>query len=112
MTRKGFRRRLARLYCRNCKTSIATDADPGLHAASEWLLRQWKQEAWLKQVNDGWAKDQERREKRLDGIRQLVTKDKEKSAAVVRQRSGTDDGGDPRPCGVSDGIAAHGSGQV
>ena len=53
-----------------------TDADPGLHAAAEWLLRQWKQEAWLKQVNEEWAKDKEQREKRLDGIRQaLVTKD-------------------------------------
>jgi eukaryotic-like serine/threonine-protein kinase len=55
------------------------NADPGLHAACEWLLRQWKQEAWLKQANDEWAKDQERREKRFDGIRQLVTKDKEKT---------------------------------
>jgi formylglycine-generating enzyme required for sulfatase activity len=32
--------------------------DPGLHAASEWLLRSWKQQAWLKQVNDEWAKGQ------------------------------------------------------
>jgi len=55
------------------------DADPGLHAACEWLLRQWKEDGWLKQINDEWAKDQERREKRLDGIRQLVTKDKEKT---------------------------------
>jgi serine/threonine protein kinase/formylglycine-generating enzyme required for sulfatase activity len=57
------------------------DADPGLHAACEWLLRQWKQEAWLKQANAEWAKDQKRREKRLDGIRQLVRKDKEKTPA-------------------------------
>ena len=56
-----------------------TDADPGLHAASEWLLRTWKQEAWLKQVNEEWAKDKEQREKRLDGIKQLLTKDKEKT---------------------------------
>ncbi len=34
-----------------------TESDPGLHAASEWLLRTWKQVAWLKQVNDEWAKD-------------------------------------------------------
>ena len=33
------------------------DADPGLHAAAEWLLRTWKQEAWLNQVNEEWAKD-------------------------------------------------------
>ena len=34
-----------------------TASDPGLHAASEWLLRRWKEEAWLKQVNDAWAKE-------------------------------------------------------
>ncbi len=33
-----------------------TSADPGMHAAAEWLLRQWQQEAWLKQRNDEWAK--------------------------------------------------------
>ncbi|HLN28584.1 MAG TPA: protein kinase [Gemmataceae bacterium] len=56
-----------------------TEADPGLHASAEWLLRTWKQEAWLKQTNDEWAKDKEQREKRLEGIQQLVTKDKEKA---------------------------------
>ena len=40
-----------------------TASDPGLHAAAEWLLGTWKQEAWLKQVNDEWAKDKEQREK-------------------------------------------------
>ena len=55
------------------------DADPGLHAACEWLLRQWKQEAWLKQANDEWAKDKRQREKRLDGIKELLTKEKEKT---------------------------------
>ena len=56
-----------------------TDTDPGLRAASEWLLRTWKQEAWLKQVNEEWAKDKEKREKKLDSIKQLLTKDKEKT---------------------------------
>jgi formylglycine-generating enzyme required for sulfatase activity len=55
----------------------SSDADPGLHAAAEWLLRQWKQVAWLKQINEEWAKDKAQREKRLQGIQQLVTKDKE-----------------------------------
>jgi formylglycine-generating enzyme required for sulfatase activity len=55
------------------------DADPGLHAAAEWLLRTWKEEAWLKQVNEEWAKDKDQREKRLNGIQQLVTKEKEKA---------------------------------
>ena len=35
-----------------------TASDPGLHAAAEWLLRTWKQEAWLKQMNEEWAKDE------------------------------------------------------
>ena len=72
---------------------------------------QWKQEAWLKQVNEEWAKDKEQREKRLDGIKQVAHEgQREDAAAVVRQRSGPDDGGDPRPGGVPDGVAAHGSG--
>jgi hypothetical protein len=54
-----------------------TASDPGLHAAAEWLLRTWQQEAWLKQVNVGWAK--EKRAKRLESIRQLLIKDKEQS---------------------------------
>ena len=54
-------------------------SDPGLHAASEWLLRTWKQETWLKQVNEEWAKDKEQREKRLEGIGKALAKDKEKT---------------------------------
>ena len=53
-----------------------TDADPGLHAAAEWLLRTWQQESWLKQVNDEWAKDKEQGQKRLQTIQQLVAKEK------------------------------------
>jgi formylglycine-generating enzyme required for sulfatase activity len=53
-----------------------TASDPGLHAASEWLLRTWQQEAWLQQVNREWAKDKGQRAKRLEGIRQLLTKEK------------------------------------
>ena len=56
-----------------------TASDPGLHAASEWLLRTWKQEAWLTQVNEEWTKDGEGRNKRIAGIKELVTKDKEKT---------------------------------
>jgi formylglycine-generating enzyme required for sulfatase activity len=56
-----------------------TASDPGLHASVEWLLRTWKQEAWLKQVNDEWAKDREQRDKRLDEIKQALAKDKEKT---------------------------------
>jgi formylglycine-generating enzyme required for sulfatase activity len=59
--------------------SYRTERDPGLHASVEWLLRRWKEEAWLKQVNNDWAKDKDGRQKRLDGIQQLVTKDKEQT---------------------------------
>jgi formylglycine-generating enzyme required for sulfatase activity len=55
------------------------DPDPGLHAAAEWLLRTWQQEAWLKQVNEAWAKEQEQRAKRLHGIEQALAKNKEKA---------------------------------
>jgi serine/threonine protein kinase/formylglycine-generating enzyme required for sulfatase activity len=54
-------------------------SDPGLHASSEWLLRRWKQEAWLTQVNEEWAKDKQQREKRLEGIEKTLAKDKEKT---------------------------------
>jgi formylglycine-generating enzyme required for sulfatase activity len=33
-----------------------TASDPGLHAACDWLLRRWKQEAWLAQANEEWAR--------------------------------------------------------
>jgi eukaryotic-like serine/threonine-protein kinase len=56
-----------------------TNADPGLHAAAEWLLRTWDKGAWLKQVNDGWAKGKKQRTKRLEGIGQALAKDKEKA---------------------------------
>jgi formylglycine-generating enzyme required for sulfatase activity len=56
-----------------------TAADPGLHGAAEWLLRQWQQEAWLKQLNEEWAIDKEQRQKRLQGIQGPLTKDKNKT---------------------------------
>jgi formylglycine-generating enzyme required for sulfatase activity len=49
-----------------------TAADPGLHAAAEWLLRQWKEEAWLAQTEEAWAKDKEQREKRLEAIKKVL----------------------------------------
>jgi serine/threonine protein kinase/formylglycine-generating enzyme required for sulfatase activity len=49
-----------------------TEADPGLHASVEWLLRQWKLDDWLQQANEEWLKDSEARAKRLKSIRQLV----------------------------------------
>jgi len=45
------------------------DTDPGLHTAAEWLLWKWKEEAWLRQINDEWSMDKEQREKRLEGVK-------------------------------------------
>jgi formylglycine-generating enzyme required for sulfatase activity len=56
-----------------------TAADPGLHAAAEWLLRQWHEEAWLGEAEGAWAKDRGWREKRFDEIRKELMKDKEKA---------------------------------
>jgi formylglycine-generating enzyme required for sulfatase activity len=56
-----------------------TAADPGLHGAAEWLLRTWKQETWLKQVNEEWTKDQKQRGQRLEGIKQALAKEKDKT---------------------------------
>ncbi len=70
-TRNGMLPELQAIY--------RSDADPGLHAAAEWLLRTWKQEPWLKQTNEEWAKDKEQRNKRIDGITQILAKDKEQT---------------------------------
>lgn len=51
------------------------DPDPGLHAAAEWLLRQWKQQAWIRQVNEEWARDEKRRTQQQDRIRQALQKE-------------------------------------
>src|SRR6202011_5074784 len=56
-----------------------TASDPGLHGASEWLLRTWKQDQWLKQVNEEGAKDKEERDKRPQEIKQTLSKDKERT---------------------------------
>jgi serine/threonine protein kinase/formylglycine-generating enzyme required for sulfatase activity len=56
-----------------------SDPNPGLHAATEWLLRTWQQEAWLKQVNEAWAEDHDQRQKRLHGIGQALARDREKT---------------------------------
>ncbi len=56
-----------------------TAADPGLHAAIEWLLRTWNEEVWLKERNEEWAKDQEQREKRLERVKRLVATEKDRT---------------------------------
>lgn len=41
-------------------------------------MRQWQEEKWLQQVNEGWAKE-EQREKRLGGIKQMLAKEIDKT---------------------------------
>jgi len=57
-----------------------TSTDPGIHAATEWLLRTWNQEVWLKQVDEEWARDKEQREQRCERIMQRMAQDKGKSS--------------------------------
>ena len=82
-----------------------TESDPGIHAAAEWLLRQWQQDSWLKKQNDEWSNDKEQRQKRLENIKLVLKRDKEKSPAVVCERPRAVDGGHRRAAGFSDGVA-------
>ena len=59
----------------------STAVDPGLHAASEWLLRHWKQDVWLKRTNGEWAEDKDKREKKIEAIRRTLAKEKEKTSS-------------------------------
>jgi formylglycine-generating enzyme required for sulfatase activity len=61
------------------KEIYGKEADPGLHAAVEWLLRQWKRDDWLKRVNEEWGKNEKERNQRLATIQQLVLKHREKT---------------------------------
>src|SRR5262249_42918535 len=58
-----------------------TAPDPGLHAASEWLLRQWKEHAWLAETNEAWADGKKQELKRLEKIAQELTKETGKDEA-------------------------------
>lgn len=66
--RESLMEKLRGWYC--------TIDDPGLHAAAEWLLRQWKQDKWLKQIEQEWEQDKKRREERQQGVRQELAKNK------------------------------------
>jgi formylglycine-generating enzyme required for sulfatase activity len=56
-----------------------SDPDPGLHSAVEWLLRKWNHEGWLKQVNDGWSKDEEWKQ-RLENVEQTLAEKRENTS--------------------------------
>ncbi len=48
--------------------------DPGLHAAAEWLLRQWQEHKTLRELNGQWRRDLERRDKELARIGKELAK--------------------------------------
>jgi eukaryotic-like serine/threonine-protein kinase len=54
------------------KEIYTTDDDPGMHAAAEWLLRQWREEAWIVQTVAAWSADKRLRDRRLEGISTLL----------------------------------------
>ena len=93
------------------KRIYQTAADPGLHAAAEWLLRQWQQSAWLAHTNDEWTKDRDAARESAQVHQGIAFQSqRESTAPVVLKRSGTDHGRDPRSCGVPHGVAGHGIG--
>ncbi len=49
--------------------------DPGLHGAAEWLLRQWKQDQWLKETDERRVTAKQQSEQRREVIRQGFAKD-------------------------------------
>jgi formylglycine-generating enzyme required for sulfatase activity len=67
------------LLVQQLKDTYCTDADPGLHAAAEWLLRQWHEEAWLRDTDEAWAKGRRQRDKRLEDIRRRLAQEKEET---------------------------------
>jgi serine/threonine protein kinase/formylglycine-generating enzyme required for sulfatase activity len=54
--------------------SYRDDPDAGLHGAVEWLLRQLKQDQWLEQIEQDWAKDKHQRDQRLGSIKEELAK--------------------------------------
>jgi formylglycine-generating enzyme required for sulfatase activity len=65
-----------KLLVQRLRETYRTAPDPGLHAAAEWLLRQWHEEAWLVQTDESWAKDKRQKEKRLADIKEALTREK------------------------------------
>ena len=61
------------------KEAYRKDSDPGLHAANEWLLRHWKEDDFLAEMNLQWAKDVADRERRLIAIQHALKIGKQKA---------------------------------
>ena len=49
----------------------------------EWLLRQWKKEDWLKQVNEKWANDTKAQAKHIKAIQQWYVNSQGQTMVVI-----------------------------
>ncbi len=79
-----------------------TAPDAGLHAASEWLLRQWQQDLT-------WSEDKQKQLTKLKEIEPRSGEGHEQGRGpLVRQWPGSDDGGHSRSRRVLDGFSANG----
>jgi serine/threonine protein kinase/formylglycine-generating enzyme required for sulfatase activity len=58
------------------RETFLTAADPGLHAAAEWVLRQLHEGAWVEQTDQAWASDKDKKEERLLDIKKALAKDR------------------------------------
>jgi hypothetical protein len=70
---------LRRLLLPKLKSAYRTEADAGLHAAVEWLMRSWQQDGWLDRVGDEWKENKEQRDKQFESIKRLVNEGKEQT---------------------------------
>jgi formylglycine-generating enzyme required for sulfatase activity len=52
--------------------------DPGLRSAAEWLLRTWKQDAWLNEATTEWTINKAKREQRIEAIRRSLVADEKR----------------------------------
>ncbi len=57
-----------------------TATDPGLHSASEWLLQQWKNEAWLKETNQAWAGEKQQQQRLEEVMHELKKETSDREA--------------------------------
>jgi formylglycine-generating enzyme required for sulfatase activity len=55
-------------------------ADPGLHGAAEWLLRQWQQQDQIREAEQQLARDEHLRHDRLARIERALAKDGDRAA--------------------------------
>jgi len=60
--------------------------DAGLHACSQWLLRRWKQDAWLEQMAKEWASDDSKRNQKVEEIRRELKSQSTTDSSGVRTR--------------------------